>query len=95
MTALAAQLRALGLEASGPIAESAVVTNGRFDPAATLARLRARLAFYERELEGMQGFASKWSAPMSDVTDLHDDYQNTATQLRAAIAALASRVEIR
>lgn len=83
--ALADQLRDLGLDAEA-IAESAELKGDRFDPAATLERLRSRLSFYERELQAMHAFAAKWNAPMDEVTDLHGDYEGAAARPREAIA---------
>ena len=88
MTPLADQLRELGLDASPVIAESAELDHGRFDPAKTAARLRARLEFYQRELDAMQEFAAKWKAPMEEVTDKDSEYREAAAKLREGIAML-------
>lgn len=88
MTSLEEQLRALGLDDIPVIAESAELDGDRFDPAKTLVRLRTRLEYYERELEGMYAFAAKWNAPLEDVTDKDDEFREAAARLRAGIARL-------
>ena len=88
MTPLAEQLLALGLDGSPVIAESAELDGERFDPVKTLARLRIRLEFYERELEAMYAFAAKWRAPMDEVTDKDGEYREAAARLRDGIALL-------
>ena len=92
MTSLADQLRALGLDDAPVIAESAEMDGDRFDPIKTLARLRTRLEFYERELQEMYAFAAKWNAPMEEVTDKDDEYREAATRLRAGIARLEAHL---
>ena len=92
MSSLADQLRALGLDGSPVIAESAEMDGDRFDPVKTLARLRTRLEFYERELEAMYAFAAKWNAPMEEVTDKDDEYREAAARLRSGIALLEAHI---
>jgi hypothetical protein len=95
MMPLAEQLLALGLDGSPVIAESAELDGDRVSPAKTLARLRVRLDYYERELEGMYAFAAKWKAPMEEVTDRDGEYREAAARLRAGIALLEAHIAAR
>jgi len=91
MTSLSEQLRALGLDGRDCtpfIVERAELESGRFDRAKTLARVRMDLEFYERQLGEMRAFASKWGAPMHEVTDNYEEYSLNALRLRQAVELL-------
>jgi len=87
---LADQLRELGLDGNPVIAEFAQLDGERFDVVRTLDRMHRHLAFHERQLAQMYGFASKWGAPMEEVTDKDGDSRLAAMGLREAIPLLAA-----